>query len=303
MPLAPTPVVDADASASAVSWGAIIAGAVAAAVISLVLMLVGSGLGMTMVSPFSNEGVSATTFAVSGIIWLVIVQWLSSGLGGYLTGRLRTRWAATHSDEVYFRDSAHGFLAWALATILVAGLLSSAVSSIVGGGVSAVSNVAAGAAQGGVQAAGEQAGNAGGGSDPTGYFVDTLFRTDAAAPAAAPGASATGTTDYRGEATRILARSAVTGELPDADKAYLATLVARETGQPQDQAQARVDQVIASVDAAKQEAKEAADTARSATATLSLLTALSLVIGAFIAGVAAIFGGRERDDERVVLRS
>ena len=129
---------------SAVSWAAIIAGAVGAAALSLILLLLGSGLGLSMASPWS--GPSATTFAVSTAIWLIVVQWLASGVGGYIAGRLRTKWNGIHTDEVAFRDTAHGFLAWALATLLVAGLLGSAVSSIVGGGASAVSSIASGAA-------------------------------------------------------------------------------------------------------------------------------------------------------------
>src|SRR5690606_19533593 len=116
-----------ESSSSAVSWGPIVAGALAAATLTFVLMLLGSGLGLTMVSPWSGESASATTFAVSTAIWLVIVQWLSSGLGGYLTGRLRTKWVGIHTDETFFRDTAHGFMAWALATLLVVFVLGSAL--------------------------------------------------------------------------------------------------------------------------------------------------------------------------------
>ena len=77
---------------SAVSWGPIVAGAFAASTLTLILMLLGSGLGLTMVSPWSNEGASVTTFAVSTAIWLIVVQWLSSGAGGDPSGRLRTKW-------------------------------------------------------------------------------------------------------------------------------------------------------------------------------------------------------------------
>lgn len=137
-----------ESSASAVNWGPIIAGAFAASTLTFVLMLVGSGLGLTMVSPWSNESASITTFAVSTAIWLVIVQWLSSGLGGYLTGRLRTKWVGIHTDETFFRDTAHGFMAWALATLLVVFLLGSVLSSAIGTGVQAASTVASGAATG-----------------------------------------------------------------------------------------------------------------------------------------------------------
>jgi hypothetical protein len=130
-----------EASKSATSWGALIAGGVAAAAATLVLMLVGAGLGLTMVSPFSNEGISLETVAASTAIWLMVVQWLSALLGGYIAGRLRTKWVNLHTDEVLFRDTAHGFLAWALATLLVAGLLSSTISAMIGTGVQATSTV------------------------------------------------------------------------------------------------------------------------------------------------------------------
>lgn len=128
-----------ESSSSAVNWGPIIAGAFAASTLTFILMLLGSGLGLTMVSPWSNESASVTTFAVSTAIWLVIVQWLSSGLGGYLTGRLRTKWVGIHTDETFFRDTAHGFMAWALATLLVVFVLGSALSAAIGTGVKAAS--------------------------------------------------------------------------------------------------------------------------------------------------------------------
>src|ERR1700680_4665477 len=120
-------------TASAVSWGAIIAGAFVIASIGLMLMALGSGFGLASVSPWPNSGVSATTFGVMTAIWLIVVQWVSSALGGYLTGRLRTRWPGLHTDEVHFRDTAHGFLAWAVAAVITAAVLASAVSSLVGG--------------------------------------------------------------------------------------------------------------------------------------------------------------------------
>ena len=158
-------------SKGATSWGAIVAGGVAAAAATLVLILVGSGLGLTIISPFSNESVSVETFSTASAIWLVIVQWLSALLGGYIAGRLRTKWVNLHTDEVFFRDTAHGFLAWALATLLVAGLLGSTIAATVGTGVQAVSSVAAGAVKGGTAAAAsdDRSGNM------TGYFVDTYY--------------------------------------------------------------------------------------------------------------------------------
>jgi len=284
-----------ESSATAVSWGPIIAGAVAAAAATLLLMLLGSGLGLTMVSPWSSESASPTTIAVSTAVWLVVVQWVSSCIAGYMAGRLRTKWVGVHTDEVFFRDTAHGFLAWALATLLLAGVLGSALSSAVGAGASAVTTVATGAATG-------AAANASAPSltDTTSYFVDALFRpATAAAPDGANVPEAAATVDA--QASRILLAGAASGEMSAEDRTYLEQLVAARTGLPAAEAKARVDQVMQRVDAAKAQAKEAADTARKASATLALAGALSLVIGAFIAAASAALGGRLRDDEEAVL--
>ncbi|MBZ9735968.1 hypothetical protein LB534_15240 [Mesorhizobium sp. CA18] len=290
-----------ETSSSAVNWGPIVAGAFAAATLTLVLMLVGSGLGLTMMSPWGSA--SLTTFAVSTAVWLVIVQWLSSALGGYIAGRLRTKWVNVHTDEVYFRDTAHGFLAWALATLLVATVLGSAISGIVGTGAQATTGLLSGAAAGAAsQASSAQSPSA---NDLAGYFVDALFRpADNAAAATPPAGTPQNNADAAGQATRILAISAANGEMSANDKAYLARLVASRTGLPQADAQKRVDDVLASVEEAKNKAKAAADKARKASATTALVGALSLVIGAFIAAVAGVLGGRQRDeDEARFLRS
>ncbi|CAN7179916.1 hypothetical protein [Mesorhizobium caraganae] len=286
-----------ESSATAVSWGPIIAGAFAASTLTFILMLLGSGLGLTMVSPWSGSGASLTTFAVSGAIWLIIVQWLSSGVGGYLAGRLRTKWVGVHTDEVYFRDTAHGFLAWALATLLVVGVLGSALSSVLGSGVQAASTVASGAAMGASAGASANAGPASA-DNATSYLVDSLFRpADATKLAAAnPDSDAAAV----GQASRILIASAAAGEISADDKTYLSQLVAARTGLSEADAKARVDALVAKVEDAKVKAKQAADTARKGSATFALLGALSLVIGAFIASAAAALGGRQRDDEEAV---
>lgn len=285
-----------ESSSTAVSWGSIIAGALAASTLTVILMLVGSGLGLTIISPWTGSSASVTTFAVSSAVWLVVVQWLSSALGGYLTGRLRTKWAGIHTNEVFFRDTAHGFLAWALATLLVAGVLASALSSIIGSGAQAVSNIAAGVATGATSAATSSATAAGAPSrdELTGYFVDSLFRP---ANPAAPPANGQNDTAVTDQASRILLSGAADGEISAEDKTYLAQLVATRTGLSEADAKARVDAVIAKVEEAKTKAKQAAEAARKAGATFALVGALSMVIGAFIASAAAALGGRQRDDE------
>ena len=116
-------------SQSAVSWAAIIGGALAASAITLLLVALGSGIGLSSVSPWTALNPSARTFTLLAAVWLIIVQWLSSALGGYLAGRLRTKWSGLHTDEAFFRDTVHGFLAWALASVLVAAFATSSIAS------------------------------------------------------------------------------------------------------------------------------------------------------------------------------
>lgn len=105
---------------SAVSWSAIMAGTVVAIGTSLILLTLGSAFGLGSVSAWPGVGAKPTTFTIGAGIWLIVMQWLSSALGGYVAGRLRTRWVSLHTDEVFFRDTAHGLLTWGTATIVVA---------------------------------------------------------------------------------------------------------------------------------------------------------------------------------------
>lgn len=293
-PAAPDSVASLESPISAVSWGAILAGAFAAAVLTALLMLVGSGLGLTIVSPWPGTNPSATTLATTTAAWLVVVQWLSAGVGGYLSGRLRTAWSGVSSDESFFRDTAHGFLAWAVATVLVAAVLGSTLSGVVGAGAKAVSTVATGAVVGASAGAAGAAGGMDNAGNATAYFVDTLFRPNDPARLAQPGAE--GDAAAAAQAARILVASAAAGQVSADDKAYLGRLVAARTGLSEADANARVDAVLAQAERAKVKTQEAADAARKAGAAVALIGALSLVIGAFIAAAAAALGGRHRDD-------
>ena len=266
---------------SAVSWGPIFAGAFAAIGLSLVLLSLGSGLGLLTVSPWSNTGASATGFTVMTGIWIIIVQWLSSALGGYMTGRLRTKYVRVHTDEVYFRDTAHGFLAWAVASVIAVAIVVSAASSLVSGSSQVVTSIASGAAQGMGQGVSSSDG-------AMAYLTDTLFRSD----------NPNGTTndDVVGEASRILMNRLKDGDVSADDRAYLARVVATRTGISQPEAEKRVDQAISKVKEIEVKARDATDAARKAGAYFSLFTAISMIIGAFIAAVAGALGGRHRDD-------
>lgn len=275
---------DESATTSGVSWGAIFAGAAAAAALSLILILLGFGLGFSAVSPWSHEGISAEGLGISTIVWLAFTQLVAAGLGGYIAGRLRVKWSALHSDEVFFRDTAHGFLAWAVATLLTATLVVSSVSGIVGAGVQAGAQVASGAAPAAVAATD---------GDQYGYFIDTLFRDDRPAPVSDDAAHAV--------VARILVRTVDNdGQLAEADRAYLAQLVAQRTDLSATEAQARVDQVYAQVRKSVDDAKQAADSARKAAAHATLWMFVALLIGAFVGSFAATLGGRSRDNAVVV---
>jgi len=274
----------------AVSWGAVFAGAVGAAAFSLVLILLGTGLGLTVVSPWAHDGISATTASVSTIVWITVVQLLASVLGGYLAGRLRSRWVTVHTHEVYFRDTAHGFLAWSVATLLMATLLSSAVGSIVTTGVKASGAVAGAAVAMTGAAAGAAVKNDDSGSDSVAYSVDSLFRANS--PGATPSAKTA-------EVTRIFANALKSGDLGTADAQYLGQLVATNTGLSQTDAEKRVTdtftQLKQTLQQARDKAKQVADDARKASAYLALWLVISLFIGAFVASLSATFGGRLRD--------
>jgi hypothetical protein len=311
---------------SAVSWGAIFAGAAASAVMSMVLMILGTGLGFAAVSPWKLDANDASTFGIAAIVWVTATQLIAAGVGGYLAGRLRTKWASVLRDEVHFRDTAHGFLSWAVGSLLMAALLTTAIGNIISGGAQAgaalASGVAAtGAASGavvasnnnqgnGAQAGGQQAqGGAAAALNPLGYFVDSLFRSDnpSGTPAVpqdgaggpAPGQSPQQTANYVGEVTRIFANAVRMGSLPDEDARYVGRLVAQRTGMPQNEAEQRVRdrfmQLQSTLRDAENAAKSAADTARKASAYAALWLVVSLLAGAFVASLMATFGGRQRD--------
>jgi hypothetical protein len=306
----------------AVSWGAIIAGALSAAALSFVLLAIGAAFGLSVTSPWDftggQAGETAAAIGIGTAIFLIVVHALTSGVGGYLAGRLRSKLIGLRGDETYFRDTAHGLVVWAvsaLATILLIACL--AIATARGG-------VALGAAS--LNAAGQAAGAAAPalmdeGQDNIGYFIDTLFRPAAGAPATAgtqgqtqgqapTGGAATAPmslpeprsgTDMRMEREEIgrIVRVALDGEISAEDRSYVAQIVARETGVPQAEAEQRVDQLIERAKAARAEAaetaKQAADAARQAGMYTALWAAVAMLAGAFTASLAATWGGRARD--------
>jgi hypothetical protein len=256
-----------EAPSSGVSWPAVFAGAFAAAALWLILLALGTGIGLSSVSPWSNMGASASAIGIGAIVWLIVTQIIAAAIGGYLAGRLRTKWVNIHTDEVYFRDTAHGFLVWAVGLVITAAFLASAATSMVGGGapLGAITSGKATTAQA---------------SDPNAYFVDTLFRS--VRPVNPNDAS------MRAEAGSIFANALRQKDVPAPDKTYLGQLVAARTGLSQTDAEQRVSDVLT-------QARQAADTARKAVAHSLYWTFLALLIGAFCASFAATIGGRQRD--------
>jgi hypothetical protein len=277
---------------SAVSWGAIAAGAVGAAALALLLIAFGAGLGLSAVSPWSDSGVSASTFKTGTGIYLVCVAVMSSAVGGYLAARLRSKWAGAHMHEVFFRDTAHGFIAWALATLLSATALSSVTGYLANGAAAGVGGAAAQAIRS---------------VNPADIYVDKLFRPDTAQPASAPGSSPaagnpipaapSGANSNQSRAEVLRLWTASFQDLSAADKAYVAQVVAARTGMSQADAEKRVNDVIV-------EAKTAADTARKGAAKLSFWLTAAMLFGAFAASLAAVEGGSLRDgtwNDRVLI--
>ncbi|MEB6368193.1 hypothetical protein [Klebsiella michiganensis] len=297
-------------SASAVSWGAIFAGAAAAASLALMLLMLGAGLGLTSISPWENQGLAAGTVGIAAIAWLTFTQIVASGMGGYLAGRLRTKWVDTHTNEIYFRDTAHGFLTWAVALLVSAVLLTTTISSLIGGSAKVIGSVAGGATATAVNNTGE--GSSMLSKSSMEYFTRSLFRASGSTPAGnsnesgndvmamnQPALPKAESPAQLAEVTGIFANSIYSGALPKDDLTYVAQLVSQNTGISQQEAEQRVqavyDKAQANLKEAKDKAQQAADAARKTTSYVTLWSFISLLIGAFVASLCATYGGRQRD--------
>ena len=255
------PVQADDTNVSGVTWSAVFGGAMVTASLALVLLALGVGFGLSVVSPWSGRGVSAATLGVSAIAWLVVTQIVAAGIGGYLAGRLRTKWTRIHTDEVYFRDTAHGFLSWSVAAIAGAAVLASASAMIAGARPASSANSRE--------------------DSPAAYYVDSLFRASRPLPGLEPDAQ-------KAEVTRIVDRSLTRNALDPADRTYLAQVVAVRTGANEADAARQVDNVM-------NQARADVDAARKIAARASLWTFLALVLGALVSSFCATIGGRQRD--------
>jgi hypothetical protein len=260
-PAPPAAVVAASGSVSAVSWGAIFAGTAVAAATSLLLFALFAGLDLAALSRHAGAARGTPpSFTVMAAVALIVTQWVSACLGGYITGRLRTRWVGTHSHEVFFRDTAHGFITWCVATVLMASGLASTAASLTGlrvpltgmrdmsaqGQPHRALHQAAGSVNGGVTAGAYRA------LDPQFAVAEGRIATEA------PG-------------QRLLLADGPARVEPGARTRLVAVDETADTDG-------------SGVDVTPKDA-----------AVSSILTALSMLIGAFIAGVSAALGGRLRD--------
>lgn len=300
---------------SGVSWGAVLAGTAVAAALSLALIVLGVGFGMSSISVWSGQGISAGSLGFTAIIWLAVTQIIAYGMGGYLAGRLRVKWVSVHNDEVYFRDTAHGFLTWALATLLCATLLASIIGKITGGAVKAGANLAGEASTAMIGAAATKGGlsNSEGTSNssfnnPLQYVISSLFRKDNVGANAASDTTNnasnesspdTGGANHSAEVMGIFANNMNASELPPNDVKYAGQLVSQQTGLSQTEAESRVAMAFKTLQEKKvsaiQLAKETAEKARKTAANSALWFFVLLLIGAFSASLAATWGGRSRD--------
>jgi MFS family permease len=243
----------------------VLGGAFVAAAIAFLLMALGAGMGLSSISPWPRAGLSVSRVAPGAIVWIVLVQLLSSALGGYLAGRLRTKWVSLHTHEVYFRDTAHGLLVWAVSLVLGVAFLSSLATSMAKDFAET-----------------DKDGQASGVS----YYVDSLFR--ATDPNLVPRDPA-----LREEVSLILIKALRDPAIGAQDRTYIARLISARTGLTTAEASRRLDETIAS-------ARDAVDRARKAVAHSLYWLVVALLIGAFSGSFAATIGGRQRDSVETV---
>ena len=321
---------------SGVSWAAVLAGTLAAAALSLILVILGLGFGMSSVSVWSGQGVSAGTLGFTAIAWLAFTQIIAYGMGGFLAGRLRVKWVALHDDEVYFRDTAHGFLTWALASLLCATLLASTIGKIVGGAANAGANLVGGISTATMGAAASNTDLDMNNSDstrklsvnnPLQYMVSSLFRKDIGGvntasdnftnnntttnintPTSGNNTSESssqkftdaGSTNQVAEVVSIFVNNLNTPALPPNEIKYAGQLISQQTGLSQTEAEGRVAMAFKTLQEKKakvtQATKEIAEKARKTVANTALWFFVLLLIGAFSASLAATWGGKCRDN-------
>jgi hypothetical protein len=266
---------------SAISWPAILGGATAAASLSLILMVVGTGFGLASVSPWANTGISAKGFDIATVAWIIVTPSIASIVGGYLCGRLRTRWLQTHTDEVRFRDAAHGFLTWAAASMMTVAIFAVTINLF----IQRIPPI------GLVQDLDIQ----------TEYYTNKLFRKG---PTMLTEQAPIQTQASLIENNRILAKSLSTGQVAKDDLIYLTQQIRYYGGLSEIDADKRLRITFSDAQAQIEEttamAKRGFDEARKTSAYASMWFIISLMLSAIAACFAATLGGKRRDYEKLV---
>jgi hypothetical protein len=259
--------------ASFVEWEAVLAGAVLAAALSFVLLTFGAAIGLSATSPWPNSGLSAKVIGTLAVFWALAQQIGSLMAGGYVAGRMRSRWHEA-GDEKEFRDGLHGGLVWAVAVLISAFFVFATASLAVRTGADVAGSAVAGAASRT--------------TNPMDTVLDAMVRAPAGAPQSRNAVAPT-SDEIRGEITRMLTSAVATGSLSAENRTYLASLVAQRTGVSQQEAEKRVDDAITAV-------RTAADKARRAAILTGFVTAAGLILSFGAAWWAAIKGGEHRDN-------
>jgi hypothetical protein len=264
-----TDVIEIEAASPAesfLSWRGVLAGAAAGSAVSLVLIALGVAGGLSLLSPWPGQ--SYTGFAATvAAAWGLIATIGSFLVAGFVAARVRPRVAEVPVSEVEFRDGVQGMVAWAVC-VLFGGLLAASASSLAlhaGSSMAKFSDRA--------------------GSDPMSAIVSTLV----APPEGKAAPVQLLTSDETRMVEGIFMKSFGNNGLAPNDRTFVANVIARKAGIPQNEAETRVDRAYADSLAAIDKAKKAAELS-------GLLTGLGLLIGLGAAWYGGVRGGKSRDE-------
>lgn len=276
-------------------WGPIIGGAVGAASLSFLLLTFGGAVGLSLTSPWPDTGARLWVVGLAIAWWMVLVQIGSFAAGGYLAGRMRSRWSDS-TLESGFRDSTHGFMVWAVGVLFGAIVFAVVGLSTAKTATQSASVVAAGATTGATSNPRLIS------ATPSDYAVDLLLRPQPSQPGSAGADTKNANGDVeaaRSEANRIFAGAIRNQAITERDRSYLGQFVVARTGMPEAEAQKRVDAAITEARDLELKARQQVDKARKATVVTAFIAAVSLLISLAAAIVAAGAGARHRDENRM----
>ena len=268
-----------------VSCGAIFAGVVIAVAVQLVLGILGTGIGLSMVDPVEGTTPGAAGFGIgAGIYWLITTV-VALGAGGYAAARVS-------GVTERFDALVHGLVVWGVTLILTLYLLTSAVGGIIGGAFRTIGSVAgaAGATVGTVAPRAAQV---------AGVDVGDVRQEAAAYLSDAPSDPAQMTPEQaQKEIAKQLPALAGGGAAGQRAESRIVDIVAAQRKIPREQAQAQVTKAKADVVQTKNDAvataKSATDAAAGAAASTSFVLVLALLVGAGAAAFGATSATRRR---------